>query len=59
MSVAALTIAISGFTTNPDSESIEDYLISKGHNLTNCEWMVHKSSTIYTLTKEDDVVNTN
>ena len=44
---------------NPDSESIEDYLISKGHNLTNCEWMVHKSSTIYSLTKEDDVVNTN
>ena len=26
---------------NPDYESCEDFLTSKGHNLTNCEWMVH------------------
>ena len=26
---------------NPDSESIEDFLNSVGHNLSNCEWMVH------------------
>ena len=22
-------------------EACEDYLINKGHNLTNCEWMIH------------------
>ena len=26
---------------NPDSESIEDFLSSVGHNLSNCAWMVH------------------
>ena len=26
---------------NPDYESCEDFLTNKGHNLTNCEWMVH------------------
>ena len=26
---------------NPDSESIEEFLSSVGHNLSNCEWMVH------------------
>ena len=31
---------------NPDSESIEEYLTSKGHNTNNCEWMVHESSKI-------------
>ena len=31
---------------NPDSESIEDFLNSVGHNLTNCEWMVHSDSNI-------------
>ena len=31
---------------NPDSESIEDFLNSVGHNLTNCEWMVHENSEI-------------
>ena len=24
---------------NPDSESIEDFLNSVGHNLSNCEWI--------------------
>ena len=27
-------------------ESIEEYLTSKGHNLSNCEWMTHESSKI-------------
>ena len=31
---------------NPDSESIEDFLNSGGHNLSNCEWMVHENSEI-------------
>ena len=31
---------------NPDSESIEDFLNSVGHNLSNCEWMVHENSEI-------------
>ena len=29
---------------NPDYEACEDYLTSKGHNLTNCEWMVHEDA---------------
>ena len=31
---------------NPDSESIEDFLNSVGHNLANCEWMVHNDTEI-------------
>ena len=31
---------------NPDSESIEDFLESEGHNINNCEWMVHSDSEI-------------
>ena len=31
---------------NPDTESIEDFLNSVGHNLSNCEWMVHENSEI-------------
>jgi hypothetical protein len=31
---------------NPDTESIEDFLSSVGHNLSNCEWMVHNDSEI-------------
>jgi hypothetical protein len=33
---------------NPDSESIEQYLTSKGHNLSNIEWMVHSDNKIIT-----------
>ena len=29
-------------------EACEDYLTNKGHNLTNCEWMVHDSNEIIT-----------
>ena len=32
---------------NPDSESIEEFLSSAGHNLSNCEWMCHKTNTIH------------
>ena len=31
---------------NPDAESIEDFLNSVGHNLTNCEWMVHSDHQV-------------
>ena len=31
---------------NPDAESIEEFLSSVGHNLKNCEWMVHENSEI-------------
>ena len=33
---------------NPDFESIEEYLTSKGHNLSNCEWMVHSDPQVIT-----------
>jgi hypothetical protein len=33
---------------NPDNENCEDYLINKGHNLGNCEWMVHEDNEIIT-----------
>ena len=26
---------------NPDQEACEDYLTGKGHDLSNCQWMVH------------------
>ena len=29
----------------PD-EACEDFLIDKGHNLTNCEWMIHDNKGI-------------
>ena len=32
---------------NPDVESCEEYLTDKGHNLNNCEWMVHKSNAVH------------
>jgi hypothetical protein len=31
---------------NPDSESCEGYLVNKGHNLSNCEWMVHEDGQV-------------
>ena len=37
---------ISELSWNPDSESCEKYLTNKGHNLSNCEWMVHEDSKI-------------
>ena len=32
---------------NPDQESCEEYLNNEGHNLGNCEWMVHDDSKIW------------
>ena len=32
-------------------EACEDYLTNKGHNLTNCEWMVHDIKEIVDPTK--------
>ena len=32
---------------NPDVESCEEYLTDKGHDLNNCEWMIHKTNTIH------------
>ena len=29
-------------------EACEDYLTNKGHNLTNCEWMVHDDNELIT-----------
>ena len=29
-------------------DDLEDYLSGLGHNLTNCEWMVHENSEIIT-----------
>ena len=37
---------------NPDSESIEDFLSSVGHNLKNCEWMVHEDGQVITRDAE-------
>ena len=31
---------------NPDSESCEEFMIEKGHNIHNCQWMVHKDEGI-------------
>lgn len=34
------------YNWNPDNESCEDFIIRKGHNPTNCEWMVHKDEGV-------------
>ena len=42
---------------NPDVESLEEFLSHIGHNLTNCEWMVHCDKRVVTsvmLTKENN-----
>jgi hypothetical protein len=41
---------------NPEEESCEDYLTSKGHNLTNCEWMVHETAQVITAEDYREVV---
>ena len=33
---------------NPDDESCKGYLIAKGHNLANCNWMCHEENNIIT-----------
>ena len=42
---------------NPNEQSIEEFLSHVGHNLTNCEWMVHCDKRVVTsvmLTKENN-----
>ena len=34
-----------------ENEACEDYLTNKGHNLTNCEWMIHDIKEIVDPTK--------
>ena len=36
---------------NPDEQSIEEFLSHVGHNLNNCEWMVHCDKRVVTNTK--------
>ena len=31
---------------NPDHESMEKFLSDVGHNLNNCQWMIHDNSEI-------------
>ena len=38
------TLDVKGW--NPDFESIEDFLNSVGHNVNNCEWMVHSDHQV-------------
>ena len=35
-----------GKNWNPDNESCEEFITKKGHNVTNCEWMVHKDEGV-------------
>ena len=37
-----------GFAKNNLNEDYEEYLTGVGHNLSNCEWMVHDSPEIIT-----------
>jgi hypothetical protein len=41
---------------NPDEESCEEYLTSKGHNLSNCEWMIHDIAQVITRSDYREVV---
>ena len=42
---------------NPDYESCEDFLTNKGHNLTNCEWMVHDIKEFVDTTIQSVITN--
>ena len=41
---------------NPDSESCEEFISNKGHNLSNCEWMVHETAQVITTNDYRKVV---
>ena len=32
--------------SNEWNEGIEEFLTNKGHNLSNCEWMIHENKSI-------------
>ena len=34
---------------DPDEESCEEFLTHAGHNLQNCEWMVHENPKLITI----------
>ena len=38
---------------NPDNESIEDFIIDKGHSLSNIEWMATDIGKLYTYMDAD------
>jgi len=33
---------------SPKNKEYEEYLTGLGHNLSNCEWMIHKNSEVIT-----------
>ena len=33
---------------DPDDDSCKGYLVAKGHNLMNCQWMCHEENKIIT-----------
>ena len=44
---------------SPDGESCEEFISRRGHNLSNCEWMVHETAQVITRNDYIDVVYTN
>jgi hypothetical protein len=40
------TIGADGWS--PDDDSCKGYLVAKGHNLMNCQWMCHEENNIIT-----------
>ena len=40
----------------PDNESIEDFLIDKGHSLSNCEYMTTKSGVLRTPESDENKI---
>ena len=42
-----------------DNGDFEEYLTDKGHNLGNCEWMVHETAQIITAEDYREVVINN
>ena len=42
--IGETTLDVKGW--NPDFEDIEEFLNSVGHNVNNCEWMVHSDHQV-------------
>ena len=42
-----------------DNGDYEEYLTTKGHNLANCEWMVHDTAQVITRSDYREVVYKN
>ena len=45
-----------GKSWNPDSESIEDFLISKEHSISNCEYMTTSSGVLRTPESDENKI---